>query len=207
MLESKPSPLICIQGLQGCKRLYLSFKITISPLQTSGTSKHFFTNLDSPGGLVFAGMTEHTETAHFTPPLNCQAWIAVVFAGMTEHTETAHFTPPLNCQAWIAASATPITEVTAETPSAVLAFAMFGLEFHPTSLRRIIHQLNTMLAIDEMIEAVLIGLELLKTHVSTILRTREGMSWFTKSNSILQLHGWEVSMKSLYGRSPDGLHR
>lgn len=181
MLESKPSPLICIQGLQGCKRLCLSSKITISPLQTSGTSKHFFTNLDSPGGLVFAGMTEHTETAHFTPPLNCQAWIA--------------------------ASATPITEVTAETPSAVLAFAMFGLEFHPTSLRRIIHQLNTMLAIDEMIEAVLIGLELLKTHVSTILRTREGMSWFTKSNSILQLHGWEVSMKSLYGRSPDGLHR
>ena len=130
----------------------------------------------------------------------------LVSAGMTEHTETVHFTPPLSCQAWLAASATPMTEFTAETPSAVLALAMFGLEFHSPSLRRIIHQLNTMLAIDVMIEAVLIKLELFKTHVSTILRTREGTSWITKSNSILSFHGWGVSMKSLYWRSTDGRH-
>ena len=130
----------------------------------------------------------------------------LVSADMTEHTETLHCTPPLSCQAWLAASATPMTEFTAETPSAVLALTMFGLEFHSPSLRRIIHQLNTMLAIDVMIEAVLIKLALFKTHVSTILRTREGTSWITKSHSILEFHGWGVSMKSLYWRSTDGRH-
>ena len=97
-------------------------------------------------------------------------------------------------QAWLTASATPMTEFTAETPSAVLALAMFGLEFQSPSLLRIIHQLNTTLAIDAMTEAVLLKLELFKTHVSTILRTNQRPRGGDQQNNKMKL----INVKNIY---------